>query len=352
MNWKRSSVLLLLFGSGVAFAQQTCQAVYQNAVRNIDLNTRQTVQASDLFDQHCETNGSTKSSSLSVGLEATVKQIPVKFSLGSGSASEKLQTFCKTFASTNFERSDSYSFQSNVVTESLRLLNQCLEIEKSGVRASHVVNGQTSVTVRFDFETDKQQVMLRSVTYDEKAATCTTTGINGSPTVVNSKLRQVLLQRSFAIVCRRTPTQLTNGTLVYKPLELSVDTNFGPYTVSLQGDQVYAYALASRNQAMVNSLKQEKSQLTANVATLKAQQAQTAAALDQANSRIAGVVVDAYTVVQGQGATVACPQDGGNINTYMSQICANRRFGGFRLIANGSGRRCGYSTYIFTCITI
>lgn len=358
MNWKFGGVFALLVGASVSFAQQTCQQVYQNAVRDIDLDTRSQVQASEIFQEHCESNGSAKSSSLTVGIDATVKKIPLKFNLGSGSSAERLQSFCKSMASASFNKSDSYKYQSYVVTDALALMNQCLIIEKSGVRASHVVNGLTSVTVRFDFNAGQQQVVLRSVTYDETSAKCTTTAINGSPIAVTASLKQVTLKNSFAIVCRRIPTKLTDGTQVIKPLELSIDTNHGPYTVQLLGDRVYSYRSASQSMASIQSLNQANASLSASLSSAKDEQARLAAALAESNARYQNLQngfdkrVEYHRVTQSQGSTVACAVNGGDLTAYMQKICGPRLFGGKYLLLDTPGRRCGYQTYVFICITL
>ena len=87
-----------------------------------------------------------QSASLSIGLDAVIESIPVKFSLGSGSASSRMENFCKTFDETYKSNSQRYSEANLVSPEAVKAWSDCVKLYGEGIKFNPLIS-TTQVTV-------------------------------------------------------------------------------------------------------------------------------------------------------------------------------------------------------------
>ena len=315
----------------------TCQSVYADSVRNVEVQSRLLTEQSDAYSRHCEANGSLKSSSANVDLTVPVKAINIGFSGGAAEAKQVMQEFCK-ISSEKLSRMDAmYQLSNTVVVDALTSFNQCIALESKRVQIAHVATDSRSLVVRVGFNPAEQNVTLNSVQYDAGVAKChTNVDGYGPPTVLSATTGQMKAKGPFSVACERISQLTASGDRKYSRFELLVDTNQGAYSVVMPTEEMLGYDLASENKQKIVAEVQERLRLNDEVGALRA--------------RIAGVSAKPHFVVQGEGATVACPQNGGDLAAYVAQSCPGGIVSGQRLINSTGGRRCGYSSHEWACI--
>ena len=146
------------------------------------------------------------------------------------------------------------------------------------------------------------------------------------------------------IACRQLETGHWG---VYDRASFGIATNQGSYTVSLPPEELLGYDLANENK--LRHLSYEK-QLTDTKQNYEKQITEYKQKLDGLETKLNAVSASSNLVVQGQGAPVPCNQDNGDLNAYMASVCGNRPVSGARSIGSTSGGRCGFNTYLFSCI--
>lgn len=329
--------LSLLALPSLGQGSSTCQSVYADSVRNVDIQSRVLTEQDDLFSRHCESNGSLKSSSANVDLTIPVKTIKVGFSGGHTEAKQTMQEFCKTH-SERLSRFDSfYQLNNRVVVDALQSFNQCVALEGKWVQISHVATDSRALVVRVGFNPAEQNVTLNSVQYDPAVATCRTNiSGDGTPIQLSSSTGQITAKGPFSIACERIALPTLSGDRKFGRLELLVDTNQGAYSVSMPTEEMLGYDLANATRQAILATTQEQIRLTNEADVLRA--------------RIAGVRAEAHFTVQGQGAQVACPQHGGSIDTFSKNTCPGGIVSGLMQTGSRSGKTCGYTSYKWSCI--
>ncbi|WP_409294896.1 hypothetical protein [Pseudomonas sp. KCJK8670] len=333
-----SAMGLLLFAvAAQADSQSSCEAVYADSVRNVDIQSRVITEQNDIFTRHCEVNGSLKSSSANVDLTVPVKGIKVGFSGGQSEATEIMREFCKTHIEKLRTFDSFYQVNNHVVADALQSFNQCVALEKRSVQISHVSTDARSMVVRVGFNPAEQNVTLNSVQYDTATATCRSNiKGDGEPIVVTSSSGQITAAKPFSIACERIAAPATGGALKFPRFELLVDTNQGAYSVAMPTEEMLGYDLANANRQEILASIQEQTRLKGEIDSLRA--------------KISGVRAVANFTTQGEGAPVPCPQDGGNLDSFIRNSCASGVVSGLVQTYSGGGARCGYTSYMWSCI--
>jgi hypothetical protein len=324
-----------IMGAALSSAAQqasTCQPVYQDSVRNVDVNSRVLSERSELFTKHCEANGSMKSSSTALDLTVPIKTVQVGFSGSRDEAQQKMQQFCKSHSEALSRYENVYQYSNSVVVDALRSYNQCLVLEGKGVRISHLATDARSLVVRVDLNPATSNVTLNSVQYDTAVATCTSNIYGrGTPKTVNATSGQVTAKGPFSVACERKAALTAEGARKFPRVELLVDTNQGAYTVALPTEEMLGYDLASANKRTALVGAQERADLHSELAALK------------------GTKADVQFVTQGEGNTVACPQRGGSSETYARGVCTGGKVSDLKPVYSHGGGECGHTTFAWLC---
>ena len=319
----------------IAQGSSTCQAVYQDAVRNVDVQSRIITENSRTYDKHCERNGTVKSTSTEVDLTVPVQEVEIGFNGSRQEALEKMQQFCK-IQTTRRDTFDSfYQVNNRVVVDALRSYNQCIALEGKRVQITQEVTPSRSLVVRVGFNPAEQKVSLNSVQYDQAVATCRT-NIRGEKTSdkVTATTGQMTAKRPFSIACERRAETTADGSKKFPRLELLVDTNQGAYAVSLPTEEMLGYDLASANRDAQLVAAREQARLRAEAEALRA--------------KMAGAKARGYLVSMGTDAQVPC---GGSVVDHAKRICGASTLDGPHLEGTSGGGDCGYSRHRFSCIT-
>lgn len=240
---------LFLFAFGAVnhvLAQDVCSGILSYTGRDVVSEDRDNSVASDIFNQHCEGATAKRGSSNSVGLEAVVKAIPVKFNFGGSSNEEKLSSFCKVYSSRRSEFSSERIDRSTVVREALAAFNNCVELSTKGIYFNPKV-GRTSFVV--DVRRGSDDASITGVMYDESLVSCylPPTGSNEA-SLANRNSVRVLDGNFLPIVCERKPAMAAGGGKSYPRVEVTIATSRGSLLLPIPEDSLMPQQWASQVQ--------------------------------------------------------------------------------------------------------
>lgn len=342
-----SLALLLLPLSGIA---SECAAVYSNATRNITSIQRQQTELSYYFSRHCQKNGEVNQSSLNVGLEAVVKQIPFNFTVSSADSKTKLEEFCKTGSQQNYFSSSSSDFRDEVVVASLNSFNQCIALENRGLRLTHQEQAPQSVLIYGELTNNFTAASLDAIAYDAKAVTCKSTGFSSDGTAITLDGSKTLkITKNFTVACTRK-AKVDGQKSFFPRAVVGLSTSLGPYTVELIEDQLFGFMLAS----------QAKTNYDKATATRDAMQAEAIAAkavAAQLQNRLNNVSVELFTVSYGEydrpstqyfQPRLYCATD---IQAHANATCGANRQAVLKPLGSYDGNKCGYGHYLYACVS-
>src|ERR1700676_2746938 len=244
------TLTIALVASAQMASAGDCVSVYQNATRNVEIVRRQQTELNYLFNQYCYKDGSVNNSSFSVGIDAVVKQIPFKFSLGSTDNQSKMQEFCKTGVQQNFFQATQYDTSDTVVVDALSNFNECLRLENKGLRITHQEQAPRSVLIFGELTNNFTAANLDIVEYDKDCVSCSTPDFSANKSSIkvgpNDPSRPIT--KNFTISCVRTAVKDKDGSY-FPPVKIGLSTSLGPYTASLVEDTLNGFMLASQAKA-------------------------------------------------------------------------------------------------------
>lgn len=327
-----------------------CAAVYANSTRNVTEAYRQQTELSYFFSLHCSKSGEVNQSSLGIGLEATVKQIPYKFSLTSTDAKTKMEEFCKVGAQQNFFSSTATDVRNEVVVAALRSFNECIALERRGLRLTHQEQPPRSVLIFGEQTNAYTAASLDAITYDPKLVSCRSTGFSkdGSAITLDGS-KSLKITQNFTITCTRKGNPAPKST-VYPRTTIGVSTSLGPYTVDLIEDELYGFELASQSKALYGKALADRNQALIDAAASKE-------VANQLQARLNNVSVEFHTISTGErdvGSTayyqprLYCYTD---VNAHAQSVCGPDRQLKLVHVGGNGGHKCGYQHYIFACIS-
>jgi hypothetical protein len=202
----------------------------------------------------------------SIGLEATVKAIPFKFSESNNDNQSRLQEFCRVGMANNYFQSSRYDYNNNVVVAALSNFNECLRLENQGLRITHEEQPPRSVII-FGDKTKGIDFNLDVIEYDPLLISCFSPSFSddGTSVKVGPGDPARIVKRNFSISCTRNAV-VEGGKSYYPPAKIGLSTALGPYTVTLQEDTLNGFFLASQakaafDQAVADRLNAEREKL-------------------------------------------------------------------------------------------
>ncbi|MDH6273600.1 hypothetical protein M2311_003690 [Rhizobium leguminosarum] len=345
---------LLLVGAVMiaegAQARISCGEVYANSVRNISIESRLAIEKDFLFNRHCSASGEISQSSSGFDFTATVKAVDIGFGGTQSDARQWMESFCKEHLQTRDRQDELFRFDNTVVVDALKSFNECRALEINETYITHVLVEPRAAILTVDFNRDTTNLRFRGITYDTNVAECWTTGLteSGDTLVLNNTTQEFEVKRSFSVICERKGTPTNAGSTKFERFVIGLDTNHGPYTVTMPLEELAGFDLGSEYKRNVLALSAEIQQLQSDKAGL-------AGAVNSLEQRIANASAELHLVRQGQYAPggywehVVCPQDGGDLNAHMQRICGIRKPQSRHLDTQG-GNRCGYSFYAYACV--
>ncbi|MGO4717125.1 hypothetical protein [Bradyrhizobium sp. 2TAF24] len=256
MRWKLAVFLFFVTTCASAQSPDACDAILLQASRNTQANSESYEYLNAVFDQTCNAAGQTKSGGFSAGLDAVVKAIPIKFTLGASDASTATSNFCRNYRDTRYGSQVINNFRQTVVEKSLDTYVQCKAISLLGISLSHtIVNvGQLSVLGRAGIDRPIEMRGLRSS--DNVSCETMVKQDDGGATAVSLSTSSVVASRdSLTIFCKRTPTQGTNGEKVYEEAAISIGVAGAKYDIFWPREEQLPENTASKIATSIQSIQ-------------------------------------------------------------------------------------------------
>lgn len=263
---------LIALHSSTAWSEDSCDSVFTENIRNLRFEETSIAELNTIYDNYCSASGETNSKYLNTDLEAVVKKIPVKFSLNKGSASERMESFCKLYNEVRYKDEYRTVSTSEVLISALQQYNVCRKIAKeSGVRVTRS-SGTTAFTIFFEFLEQNRVLKLEHVATSPNLK-CSTTSIDGKKQMLDSSTAHEF-RSNFEILCQRDQMILSDGTTEYQAGSVEIGTTFGPYSIPIFADALYNNQLASEATKTIADLTAQTQSDAATLAKLQTENEQ------------------------------------------------------------------------------
>jgi hypothetical protein len=112
------SVVLLGIVSS-AIADDSCSAVYQNATRDIDSETKINQQLDYVFDNYCNKDGSKQTFNMSDQVGIIFDDLPINFKANKGATNERVTEFCRNYSSQRYVNNRYFHYKNDVQVAAL-----------------------------------------------------------------------------------------------------------------------------------------------------------------------------------------------------------------------------------------
>lgn len=310
---------MVVCGATASAAQEVCTGLLSYTGRDISSEARENAIAASLFTQHCEGSSAKQGSATSVGLEAVVKAIPIKFNFGGSSSSEKLNNFCRVYDSRRSEFSTETIDTSIVVREALQAFNTCISLAGSGIYFNPKV-GKTNLVI--DVRRGSDDAYIRGLTYDATLLQCylpptpTQNGESQGAKLANKDSVLQLDGNFVPITCDRLPqNSATAGERVYPSAELTIGTSRGSLFLGVPADASLPLQFASDLSVRMAAIETASTALSKRSLRCDKSEAQTTGHYPSATA-----VIPAGSILTGGGcATSYYPESPDNAPTMHSR---------------------------------
>jgi hypothetical protein len=334
-----ASFLALVSIETVAQDIPSCAAVYSSAVRNVEFYTKQNSQKYYVFSQHCEQNGSIRTTSTNVDLSAAYKLISFDFSGTQDDAKSEMQKFCKTFAQDYSSASASSQYKNTVVVDALESFNECRRLETQGVRFAQSVQAPSRLSITAYFNPDTTILTVKQ--FDELNFSCTTSAASKDGKIIPAASinKEFKPKGSFVLSCARKGKKSSTGTQ-YERSSVRIDTNWGPYSVVMQPEGLLNFDLASEAKTQNDELSVRVANLTGTLTSEKNR-------ADTYQTKWGNASAEIYGTMLGEGAPLPC---GGSVEAWAITTCGGRPKVGPIVTSVRGGNACGYTGFAVACV--
>ena len=121
--------LIVLGFPSIAFPQALQCTDIARTLKEFSISTSSSSYLNSVFDSYCEASGNTKTSSGSLGLDAVVKAIPIKFTGSVSNSDEAMKNFCKNYAGTTAIQERKFSYEEKIASKALDTVAVCLRVQ-------------------------------------------------------------------------------------------------------------------------------------------------------------------------------------------------------------------------------
>lgn len=352
------SVVLSLIGAPVWAQYNHCVSVYQTATRNLQISEASYSSINTIFDDYCETSGESKSSNSSAGIEAVIKQIPIKFSGKKGKSKQRMKNFCKSYSNVRNDTAASRELANTVVVDALKSFNECIAITQAGIKIIH--NAPTGLEGTFSFQFGNNlEYELQGVQTGQNIE-CSMQSPNDSELIKLDKSSAYLMKTNFSAFCNRIPLENNEKERQsYPRTNVTFASNHGSYSVIYPEEEIEGVQFASMIDRRVSAVESRLSQLSKTMVDNKASlmnliDKKASDAEKNLTAFINRLNVKIFKVMRGEHhanahpnwTTVGC----GDINSYLQSQCPNQTITQTQVFQR-RGNKCGYTYVVAACIT-
>lgn len=262
MRYQICGLLACLAQFSAAHAQEICSGLLSYAARDELEYSRDTATARSLYNEHCEGSTAKKSSQTNIGIEAVIKAVPIKFNLGQGSASEKLNTFCKIASDQAISNEKVELKRSTVVREALDAFNRCIVSANSAVFFDPIIGNKDVI---ISVSRGKENVEIRGINYSEKDLDCTISLSDKTIKADRDTRHTISDGGSVPIYCRRLDQPQSDGSIKYPATALTIVTNRTQLRVPVPEDAELPTRWATEIDASIKALAERTSTSIAGI---------------------------------------------------------------------------------------
>ena len=242
-------IALMCIGSS-ALAQQ-CDTIITKGLREYDISSESSSYLNNVFSQYCHESGEARSSSSNVGLEAIVKAIPIKFSLGSTSSQTAMQNFCKTYRGSTEAQQSRDTYRETIATKSLDSYVDCVQLSQLGFYVTHDVITAEKAQVMFRAGVGKPIEINGIDTSSNVACVGSVNGKEQRYTVAT----KVKSDNTISVFCTRSSRKGAGDVTVFDEGSVAVDITGHKYNFFLPKAEIIPENVASRVQASLVELR-------------------------------------------------------------------------------------------------
>jgi hypothetical protein len=235
-----------------------CQIVIDKGLREYNIESSSEANLNTVYRYYCEQTAASSQSGFSSELDAVVKAIPVKFTLGSSNSKTSMSNFCQTYSSLYQSSSTHFSYQEKVASKAYDTYLQCIKFISYGVSVDHeVLNVETT---GFIFKAGvNRPIEIRGV-QPSKNVKCTGQHPASGLVIDYGPSTRVSTHDNLGFTCVRSSTLGPNGERLYAEGTIAILTNFDRYDLYLPQSTQLAQIDAA---AITQSIAQVESKVTA-----------------------------------------------------------------------------------------
>jgi hypothetical protein len=193
-----------------------------------------------------------------VGLEAVLKQIPVKFTGKYDNTQQAFENFCRNYTSIVVQKNSFSLYEERIVRRAYDSFDNCVKLVSQGVSITHEIVSGTALN--FFLAPAAQKPISISGVVTSANVTCsgnvpTDKGLSFQPLKPDSSFK--VADIPFSFVCTRTGSADNNThTTTFEEGSVQVLTNWGNYTAVWPQDRVLAQASAQAIATEFDNLRQ------------------------------------------------------------------------------------------------
>jgi hypothetical protein len=234
-----------------------CRAMVTDAAHSISLSTTSNAYYISIFKNYCNADGSANQTAIDASGSAIIDAIPVGLKGNFSDAKSQWSQFCSKEQSIAAGSSDTYDYQSLVVSQALTSANECLKIlsDHAYLLTYKVMTADTMV-VNFGIPSG-QSIVIHGVKADSNV-TCTGSDLtNGGSFTYKEGVGQTInaSQGSTSVTCIRAPFTNVGSSPYYKEAAVEVDTNVGQLNIFWPKETVLPLTAASQIQKEIAALQ-------------------------------------------------------------------------------------------------
>ena len=220
-----------------------------------------TVFQKKIYDQQCDGSQSKKSSNLSIGLDTVIESIPTKFNLGSGSSSEKITNFCRTFNSELNVNSNLYSERNLVSVDAVKQWGECIRLYGEGIVFNPIVNTRQAIIQLSKRTADP--VTVTGIQFDTDQLSCTVPDDDNTSSATKASMdtrKQIRDGNIWTASCNRQAI-LDKQVKIYPETDLTVHTTKGSFSLLIQADTAIGSQSANEITRKINVINADLSKV-------------------------------------------------------------------------------------------
>lgn len=251
---------------------QSCDVVLTSGLREYRIESSDSAYLNTLFDKHCQSDGRVNQSSMNIGLDAVVKAVPIKFTLGSSDSQQAVTNFCNEYSTSEQRTEITSDYEETIVARAYDSYDSCIRLSQQGFFVTHDL-----VTA------DMAQVLLRAgvgrpiqVTGVDTTENVSCVGNDKGQEVTFSVATTLESANTIGMFCTRSSRTNEAGSTVFDEGAVAINIAGDKYNFYWPRSEILAENVASRIEASIIELR----------ATLNSQSSQLQAI---GNGRVLGI---------------------------------------------------------------